>query len=426
MMKKAFMTALAVISSISLTAPVFAEAETEKISIPRLVSEEDLSDYVTLGEYKGIELTKENAAVGDDELEFEISQRLSDTAEQVTDGTVQNGDTAVIDFTGKKDDVAFDGGTAEDYPLEIGSGTFIPGFEDGVIGMAVGETKDIPLTFPENYGSEELAGQDVVFTVTVKKINRPSEFTDEWVQANSDYKTVEEYKDSVRAELEAQYASSAEEMLAQQAFYQVWVSSEIKDYPEEDVKTAVDWMTEQIKTFAEEGDMTLEEFVDSQGMDMDQFNAETEDYAKQRVAQDLIVQSIIDEENIPMDDEEIQKIALELAVQYGFEDLVGLIEVYGESEVYATIALYRVEKFIVDNAVIVEETAEDEETDESLAVEAIEDLEEAPDTEESTDTAENAEEKTEDEEETAAEEEPAEEESPADTEDGSDAEEPEE
>ena len=418
MMKKALLTALAMISSVSLTASAFAEAKVENISVPRLLQEEDLSDYVTLGDYKGIELEAVDTAPGEDELEFEISQRLADTAEQVTDGTVENGDTAVIDFVGKKDDVAFDGGTAEEYPLEIGSGTFIPGFEDGVIGMAVGETKDIPLTFPENYGSEELAGQDVVFTVTVNRINRPSDLTDEWVQANSDYESVDEYKDSVRTELEAQNAASADEMLAQEAFYQVWVSSEIKDYPEEDLQNAIDWMTEQMVTFAKEGDMTLEEFVESQGMDMEQFEAETEEYAKQRVAQDLIVQSIIDEEEISMDDEEIQKIAEKLVTQYGFEDLVGLIEVYGESEVYATIALYRVEQFIVDNAVIVEPAEEEtEETEGDAVVEAIEEIDETQVPEDVTEAEEPAEEETEEpaEEESAEEEteEAAEEEAPA-------------
>ncbi len=418
MMKKALLTALAMISSVSLTASAFAEAKVENISVPRLLQEEDLSDYVTLGDYKGIELEAVDTAPGEDELEFEISQRLADTAEQVTDGTVQNGDTAVIDFVGKKDDVAFDGGTAEEYPLEIGSGTFIPGFEDGVIGMAVGETKDIPLTFPENYGSEELAGQDVVFTVTVNRINRPSDLTDEWVQANSDYESVDEYKDSVRTELEAQNAASADEMLAQEAFYQVWVSSEIKDYPEEDLQNAIDWMTEQMVTFAEEGDMTLEEFVESQGMDMEQFEAETREYAKQRVAQDLIVQSIIDEEEISMDDEEIQKIAEKLVTQYGFEDLIGLIEVYGESEVYATIALYRVEQFIVDNAVIVEPAEEEtEETEGDAVVEAIEEIDETQVPEDVTEAEEPAEEETEEpaEEESAEEEteEAAEEEAPA-------------
>lgn len=417
-MKKALLTALAMISSVSLTASAFAEAKVENISVPRLLQEEDLSDYVTLGDYKGIELEAVDTAPGEDELEFEISQRLADTAEQVTDGTVQNGDTAVIDFVGKKDDVAFDGGTAEEYPLEIGSGTFIPGFEDGVIGMAVGETKDIPLTFPENYGSEELAGQDVVFTVTVNRINRPSDLTDEWVQANSDYESVDEYKDSVRTELEAQNAASADEMLAQEAFYQVWVSSEIKDYPEEDLQNAIDWMTEQMVTFAEEGDMTLEEFVESQGMDMEQFEAETREYAKQRVAQDLIVQSIIDEEEISMDDEEIQKIAEKLVTQYGFEDLIGLIEVYGESEVYATIALYRVEQFIVDNAVIVEPAEEEtEETEGDAVVEAIEEIDETQVPEDVTEAEEPAEEETEEpaEEESAEEEteEAAEEEAPA-------------
>ena len=418
MMKKALLTALAMISSVSLTASAFAEAKVENISVPRLLQEEDLSDYVTLGDYKGIELEAVDTAPGEDELEFEISQRLAETAEQVTDGTVENGDTAVIDFVGKKDDVAFDGGTAEEYPLEIGSGTFIPGFEDGVIGMAVGETKDIPLTFPENYGSEELAGQDVVFTVTVNRINRPSDLTDEWVQANSDYESVDEYKDSVRTELEAQNAASADEMLAQEAFYQVWVSSEIKDYPEEDLQNAIDWMTEQMVTFAEEGDMTLEEFVESQGMDMEQFEAETREYAKQRVAQDLIVQSIIDEEEISMDDEEIQKIAEKLVTQYGFEDLIGLIEVYGESEVYATIALYRVEQFIVDNAVIVEPAEEEtEETEGDAVVEAIEEIDETQVPEDVTEAEEPAEEETEEpaEEESAEEEteEAAEEEAPA-------------
>ena len=171
-------------------------------------------------------------------------------------------------------------------------------------------------------------------------------------------------------------------------------------------------------TFAKEGDMTLEEFVESQGMDMEQFEAETEEYAKQRVAQDLIVQSIIDEEEISMDDEEIQKIAEKLVTQYGFEDLVGLIEVYGESEVYATIALYRVEQFIVDNAVIVEPAEEEtEETEGDAVVEAIEEIDETQVPEDVTEAEEPAEEETEEpaEEESAEEEteEAAEEEAPA-------------
>ena len=127
---------------------------------------------VTLGEYKNLKVKKESVKVTKEEVQTKVESLLKNYAELVVkeEGEVENGDTAVIDFEGFKDDVAFDGGKGENYSLEIGSNTFIPGFEDGIVGMKKGEVKDLTLTFPEDYGSKDLAGQEVVFKVKVNEI----------------------------------------------------------------------------------------------------------------------------------------------------------------------------------------------------------------------------------------------------------------
>ncbi len=411
MKNRKIMMILAASLCLTMTVPVVAEeadaeetveemaeedivAVPEDLSIPRLISEEDLDDYITLGDYKGLDIERVEISVSDTEIEEEISHSLEDASVQVTNGTVETGDTVVINFVGKKDGVAFEGGTADNYPLEIGSGMFIDGFEDGLIGMSVGETKDLNLVFPEYYQSEELAGAEVIFTVTVNRINRPAELTDEWVQENSESETVEEYKEAVRAELEKERERMAGLELAQEGIYQVWVSTEIKGYPEKELQSAKDMLRGQFEAFAQSNGMTLEEYIESQGSDMKSFEEEILDgYAKQRVAQDLIVQSILDAEEIPMDDEAIRECAQQLLDDYGYDTLEELISVYTESEVYASIALYRVENFIVDNANIVE--PEEEDTEDDLAVEEIEAAEEDA-SEETAETAGSAEESIED------------------------------
>lgn len=151
---------------------------------------DDVSKYVTIGEYKGLTLDNTVEAVTDDMVDGRIKEELQNKAEEVTEGSVQNGDVVTINYVGTKDGVAFDGGTANNYELTIGSGTFIDGFEDGIIGMKKGETKDLDLTFPEEYSSEELAGQEVVFKVTLQSFKRAPELTDTWVAKNTDCKSV--------------------------------------------------------------------------------------------------------------------------------------------------------------------------------------------------------------------------------------------
>ncbi len=181
----------------------------------------DPSKYVTLGDYKNMSITIAKNEVTDEDLDSYIDYLLAanESYVDITDRDVaQNGDVANIDYVGKKDGVAFDGGTATGFDLDLGSGVFIDGFEDGVVGMKVGETKDLNLTFPEDYNNEELAGADVVFTVTLNSIKEAviPELTDEYVQSlDNGLATVEEYKADIRKTMEDSYASSRESEIEQ-------------------------------------------------------------------------------------------------------------------------------------------------------------------------------------------------------------------
>ena len=181
----------------------------------------DPSKYVTLGDYKNMSITITKNEVTDEDLDSYIDYLLAanESYVDITDRDVaQNGDVANIDYVGKKDGVAFDGGTATGFDLDLGSGVFIDGFEDGVVGMKVGETKDLNLTFPEDYNNEELAGADVVFTVTLNSIKEAviPELTDEYVQSlDNGLATVEEYKADIRKTMEESYASSRESEIEQ-------------------------------------------------------------------------------------------------------------------------------------------------------------------------------------------------------------------
>ena len=180
------------------------EADTEETyeKVPR--PDYTASDYVELGEYKGLTVKIAPIEVTDEEILAQISANAgSDAMEDVTEGTVEEGDTANIDYVGKLDGEAFDGGTAKGYDLEIGSGTFIDGFEDGLVGVKIGDTVDLTLTFPESYPSEELAGKETVFTVTVNSVKRMKELTSDLVSTITDgeYTDVDAYKESVKETL---------------------------------------------------------------------------------------------------------------------------------------------------------------------------------------------------------------------------------
>ena len=337
-----------------------AESDSDKESTgtvsgdTRLVSVDDVSKYVTIGQYKGLSLDKTVEAVTDDMVDGRIKEELQNKAEEVTEGSVQNGDVVTINYVGTKDGVAFDGGTANNYELTIGSGTFIDGFEDGIIGMKKGQTKDLDLTFPEEYSSEEQAGQEVVFKVTLQSFKRAPELTDDWAAKNTDCKTAEEYRKEIRTTLEDEAKTSAQNTLRETAWNTVLSASEVKEYPQDDLDTAKTEFKTLYENYAKQGDMTLEDFVKAQGISMDDFEEQSSQYAEYKVKQNLIVQGIMDAENMTLEDEKSLSIQDELIKAYNVKDLAALVDKYGQAAVDESIGLLRVEDFILDNATVEE------------------------------------------------------------------------
>ena len=340
-----------------------AESDSDKESTgtvsgdTRLVSVDDVSKYVTIGQYKGLSLDKTVEAVTDDMVDGRIKEELQNKAEEVTEGSVQNGDVVTINYVGTKDGVAFDGGTANNYELTIGSGTFIDGFEDGIIGMKKGQTKDLDLTFPEEYSSEELAGQEVVFKVTLQSFKRAPELTDDWAAKNTDCKTAEEYRKEIRTTLEDEAKTSAQNTLRETAWNTVLSASEVKEYPQDDLDTAKTEFKTLYENYAKQGDMTLEDFVKAQGISMDDFEEQSSQYAEYKVKQNLIVQGIMDAENMTLEDEKSLSIQDELIKAYNVKDLAALVDKYGQAAVDESIGLLRVEDFILDNATVEEKVS---------------------------------------------------------------------
>ena len=311
------------------------------------------TDYVTVCDYSALKIPKKEVKVSDSDVQTEIDTILS-SYNQVTDRKVKKGDTVNIDYKGMVDGKEFDGGTASGASLKIGSGTFIDGFEDGIIGMKKGQTKDLDLTFPEEYSSEELAGQEVVFKVTLQSFKRAPELTDDWAAKNTDCKTAEDYKKEIRKTLEEEAKTSAQNTLRETAWNTVLSASEVKEYPQDDLDTAKTEFKTLYENYAKQGDMTLEDFVKAQGISMDDFEEQSSQYAEYKVKQNLIVQGIMDAENMTLEDEKSLGIQNELIKSYNVKDIAALVDKYGQAAVDESIGLLRVEDFIIDNATVEE------------------------------------------------------------------------
>ena len=356
----------------------------------RLVSVDNVEKYITIAEYKGITLDNSVQEVTDDDVDSKVTQNLQAKSETVDDedAVIQDGDTATINFVGTKDGEAFDGGTANNYDLVIGSGTMIPGFEEGIVGMKKGETKDVTVTFPESYRNTDLAGQEAVFQITVQSFKRAPELTDEWVTANTDSSNVDEYKASVRTQLEQDAQDQAENSLRSTAWTTIFTNSEVLEYPEKDMDEAAKNFKSIAESYAKQADMELDEFIESQGIAQEDFDAQCQQYAQAKVKQDLIIQGIMDAEGMTFDDEESLAIQNDLVEQYGSGDLATLIDTYGQVAVDESIGLTRVEDFIVANATF--EQASADSTTEDAGAEDSTKTDSAADTETSADAANTA------------------------------------
>ena len=254
---------------------------------------------------------------------------------EITDRPVKSGDTANIDFVGKIGGEAFEGGSAEGYPLEIGSGAFIPGFEDSIIGHSIGETFDWNGSFPEDYGNADYAGKDVVFTITVNSISQSivPELTDEFVKSVSEKsKNVKEYKAEVKKQLEKEGKENYENQLNSQVIQKVLENSEVPEYPEDEVEKMCVETIEQHKTIATYLNMEYEDYLQQNGFSIEEFEKRVENDAKESIKQTMAIKAIAEKEKIKMTDEIYEERLKEMAKLYEYEDVDAIKEAFEEED----------------------------------------------------------------------------------------------
>ncbi|MBO5278348.1 MAG: trigger factor [Lachnospiraceae bacterium] len=304
-------------------------------------AESDYSKYVTLGQYKGVEITAV-PDVTEEELEAEVASRFRDT--------VADGDTVNIDYVGTKDGVAFDGGTAQGQSLTIGSNTYIDGFEEGLVGVKVGDTVDLNLTFPDPYkNNPDLAGKPVVFTVTVNSISGVvgAELTEEVIAANTMYDSVDAYRESVREELQL--------VKDNQKLTQIWAivqeTTTISGYPKKEVEEYANDMKSYYESMASMYGTDLATLLSASGMTEETFNQQCQEYGQEECAKYMILEMIAKEENITVSEEEFNEEIAKAVTESGMEKET-LLEYYGGEELVRENLLYnKVLEFLLENAV---------------------------------------------------------------------------
>lgn len=317
----------------------------------------DVEKCVTLGDYKGVTVEKTIQSVTDEDVQNEIDNALANYPVEV-DQAAKEGDTVNIDYVGKIDGEEFDGGSDQGADLKLGSGKFIDGFEDGLIGARKGETRTLNLTFPEDY-TQDLAGKAVEFTVTVNAVKEPlSEPTDQWVADNIEgYDNIADYKAGIRSEQEESNEQTAENQVRYAAWTQVIDNCTINEYPETLVEVGKKLYEQQVETYAKYAGMELDAYIESSGLTQEEYQSNMEEYGKNVAAQALVCQAICDKEGFAIGDNDYQKALQDMLTEYGCtED--ELIQTYGQDNVEQSIMLNRVSNLILENANVTEVQAD--------------------------------------------------------------------
>lgn len=317
----------------------------------------DVEKCVTLGDYKGVTVEKTIQSVTDEDVQNEIDNALANYPVEV-DQAAKEGDTVNIDYVGKIDGEEFDGGSDQGADLKLGSGKFIDGFEDGLIGARKGETRTLNLTFPEDY-TQDLAGKAVEFTVTVNAVKEPlSEPTDQWVADNIEgYDNIADYKAGIRSEQEESNEQTAENQVRYAAWTQVIDNCTINEYPETLVEVGKKLYEQQVETYAKYAGMELDAYIESSGLTQEEYQSNMEEYGKNVAAQALVCQAICDKEGFAIGDDDYQKALQDMLTEYGCtED--ELIQTYGQDNVEQSIMLNRVSNLIMENANVTEVQAD--------------------------------------------------------------------
>ena len=275
---------------------------------------------VTLGKYKGIEIKKIEYNVSDEDVEHELSHAAEHNARIVTveDRAVENGDITVIDFEGFVDGKAFEGGKAENHELEIGSGKFIPGFEEQIIGMKTDEEKDIKVTFPKEYPAKELAGKEATFKIKLHEIKKKElpEINDEFAKDASEFDTLEDWKKSIREKQEKANESKAKYEMEEEAIEAVCNDSKV-DIPSGMIETQIDNMEQDVSSRLSYQGMKLDQYLQMVGKTRKEFRDEYKEQAEKQVKTNLVLEAVMKDSKIEVAEEEIEAKIKEMAEMYG-------------------------------------------------------------------------------------------------------------
>lgn len=316
-----------------------------------------MSKVIKLGNYKGIEAEVTKQPVADTEVDNEIQRLVAQSTNLIEkDGDVTNGDVTTIDFEGFKDEVAFDGGKAEGFQLEIGSGQFIPGFEEQMIGMKKGETRELNLTFPENYGAADLAGADVVFKVTIHKIEekKEAELNDAFVASLNapGIETIDQLRDNIKASLEAQHEQAFMAAKENAALGKLIDDCEV-EVEESDIEKALQQQLQHISMELASQGMQLEQYLQMMGMNQETLLQQLAPSAKQQATFEAIIDEIVAIENLETSDEEANQQVEAIAAhnQVSKEDVLNQIDI---ESLKRDLNRIKASRLIMDNTVFIE------------------------------------------------------------------------
>lgn len=277
---------------------------------------------VTLGEYKGIEVEKASAEVTDEDIEAELKKVQEQNSRLITveDRAVEDGDQTVIDFEGSVDETPFEGGKGEDYPLTIGSHSFIDTFEEQLIGKNIGEECEVHVTFPEEYHAKELAGKPAVFKVTVKEIKRKElpELNDEFAGEVSEFETLEEYKNDVKSKLSLKKQKDAATENENHVVDKVVENAQM-DIPEPMIDSQVNNMVNDYARRMQSQGLSLEQYMQFTGMTIETLKEQMKPQAVKRIQIRLVLEAIVKAENITVSDEAVEKEIADMAESYKME-----------------------------------------------------------------------------------------------------------
>ena len=285
-------------------------------------AEVTLKPEIKLGKYKGVKVEAMDTTVTDEDVQAELDKVKEQNARLVAayDKAVEDGDQTTIDFEGFVDGVAFEGGKGEDYPLTIGSHSFIDNFEEQLIGKKVGEEVEVNVTFPEDYQAEELAGKPAMFKVTVKeiKVKEYPEVDDDFAQDVSEFDTLDEYKADIRKNLEEKKAQEAEADKESKVIEAIVNDSEM-DIPEKMIEAQCQQMVEEFaQNIAMQG-ISFEQYLQFTGGSVDQLTEQVKPQAEARIQSSLVLEAIVDAENIEATDEEYDEEIKKMAEKYQME-----------------------------------------------------------------------------------------------------------